>query len=276
MIDIHTHIGRIMYGERFLKPAELLQFMDRNRIEKAVVLPIENPEELDYYVTTEEVLRAYRRYPDRIIPFCNVDPRHCTNDGNWDPTPIITEYVDQGCRGFGEVLANMRVDDNRMQRIYQVCGKLGLPITIHFGKLNGLYDEIGLPHFEEMLKKYPQTIFLGHAVFWYEIFAQTKEDAKPGYPKEKIIPGGQLDRLFSIYPNLYGDLSANSGYYAISRDPEFGKAFLERHAKQLLFGTDYLRLGQETPIIEFLKHIGLDKKTYQAIVKDNAKRILKF
>ena len=31
--------------------------------------------------------------------------------------------------------------------------------------------------------------------------------------------------LLRKYPNLYGDLSAGSGYNAITRDPAFGDAF---------------------------------------------------
>ncbi len=47
-------------------------------------------------------------------------------------------------------------------------------------------------------------------------------------------------RLLREYPNLYGDLSpaAGSGYNAISRDPEFGYAFLEGFQDRLIFGTD--------------------------------------
>ncbi len=63
MIDFHTHFGRLVYKYPRLKVSTLLKRMDKNGIEKAVVLPIENPEETDFYVTTEEVLRAARRYP---------------------------------------------------------------------------------------------------------------------------------------------------------------------------------------------------------------------
>ena len=49
------------------------------------------------------------------------------------------------------------------------------------------------------------------------------------------------------YPNIYGDLSAGSGANAISRDLEFGAAFIKRRADRLLFGTDYLSPGQNVP-----------------------------
>ena len=40
------------------------------------------------------------------------------------------------------------------------------------------------------------------------------------------------------YPNLLGDLSAGSGYNAITRDVEYGYKFLEEFKDRLFFGTD--------------------------------------
>ncbi len=50
--------------------------------------------------------------------------------------------------------------------------------------------------------------------------------------------GGVTDKLLSDYPNLYGDLSANSGNNALSRDAEFTRDFLKRHQDKLIFGSD--------------------------------------
>ena len=75
IIDFHTHVGRLYYNLRPFTAKKLLKRLDELGISMAVILPIENPEELDYYVTTESVLRICRRYRDRLIPFCNVDPR---------------------------------------------------------------------------------------------------------------------------------------------------------------------------------------------------------
>jgi hypothetical protein len=46
------------------------------------------------------------------------------------------------------------------------------------------------------------------------------------------------DKLLGDYPNLFGDLSANSGNNALSRDPEFTEGFLKRHQAKLIFGSD--------------------------------------
>ena len=58
------------------------------------------------------------------------------------------------------------------------------------------------------------------------------------YPTGPIKRGGITDKLLSDYANLFGDLSANSGNNALSRDPEFTKDFLARHQNKLVFGSD--------------------------------------
>ena len=58
------------------------------------------------------------------------------------------------------------------------------------------------------------------------------------YPTGRIKRGGVTDKLLGDYPNLYGDLSANSGNNALSRDAEFIPGFLERHQDKLIFGSD--------------------------------------
>ena len=277
MIDIHTHIGKLMFKEE-LKPSQLLKFMDRNGIEKAVVLPIENPEETYYYVTTDEVLKTCKKHPDRLIPFCNVDPRRGNSDTSTDFYKIIKEYKERGCKGFGEELSGLWIDDLRLQKIYEACGRLRMPMVLHLDGLRNK-DDIGLPRLEKMLKKFPRTIFIGHGPhFWTEISSDLKKKDFNGYPQEKIKKGA-LDRLLSKYSNLYGDLSAGSGYNALARDTDFAYPFLERNKNKLLFGTDYLSPGQKCPIVKFLKDAkekGLIKKfTFEKIAFKNSKRLLK-
>jgi hypothetical protein len=58
------------------------------------------------------------------------------------------------------------------------------------------------------------------------------------YPSGPIARGGLTDKWLGDYPNLYGDLSANSGNNALSRDASFTTDFLTRHQDKLFFGSD--------------------------------------
>ena len=51
-------------------------------------------------------------------------------------------------------------------------------------------------------------------------------------------PGGLTDKFLSDFPNLYADMSANSGNNALSRDPDFSRGFILRHREKLIFGSD--------------------------------------
>jgi len=273
IIDFHTHVGRLYYNLRPFTAKKLLKRLDELGISMAVILPIENPEELDYYVTTESVLRICRRYRDRLIPFCNVDPRRGHPD-LFDPYPIIEEYVSRGCKGFGESLAGLYVDDYRQQKIYRAVGELGIPIVMHLDAYRNI-DEVGLPRFEKMIKKYSKTIFVAHGPHWWaEISADIKPEDLKRHPKGPVKPG-RVEELLQKYSNLYADLSAESGYNALSRDPEHARGFLERNSGKLLFATDLLEENQEVKILEFLEKMNLKTETYEKILHKNAEKLLK-
>jgi hypothetical protein len=88
-----------------------------------------------------------------------------------------------------------------------------------------------------MPKAYPQTTFIGHAdAFGANVSADYHNEA--AYPSGPIVRGGITDKLLGDYPNLYGDVSANSGNNMLSRDPTFTADFLRRHQNKLLFGSD--------------------------------------
>jgi len=142
--------------------------LDQHGIDQACLMAVENPEELDYYFTTWQVLEACQRFPDRLIPFCAVDPRHRYPE-SFNPFPILEEYVNLGCRGFGELLAGVPIDHPCLQKIYAACGELGLPVLFHADHLI-CSDEAGAPRLEKILQTFPKTNFIGHATrFWAEI-----------------------------------------------------------------------------------------------------------
>jgi len=289
MIDVHAHIGRI--GRRradTLSAEELLQKMDAWGIEKACVLPLHDcPEGWYLQSTTEDILGACGRFPDRLIPFCLIDPRFGDNSPTTDFSDLLAEYKERGCRGIGEMVANLHFDDPRAMNLYRQAGKAGLPILFdmmhQIGGTYGLVDDPGLPRLERALRELPETIFIGHGpTFWAEISASVPADLRGGYPKGPVKPGGAVPRLMANYPNLWADLSAGSGYNALNRDSAFGLEFLDRFQDKLLFGTDVLRHDQterEVPIVGYFRWLRdegrLPREAYEKIARGNAVRLLK-
>lgn len=140
--------------------------------------------------------------------------------------------IASGAKGFGEIKSKVAMDGPELRRVYALAGELKVPVMIHF---DNDYDT-GFDRIEAMLKAYPSTRFVAHAnAFWGNIDA--KYDGSP-YPKGKVTPGGLSDRLLGDYENLFGDLSAFSGYNGLTRDPDFTPAFLARRQDKLVFGSD--------------------------------------
>ena len=173
--------------------------------------------------------------------------------------------------GYGENLCGLPVDDPMQQRVYEACDRLGISVTMHIDWWINR-DKPGLPGFEQMVKTYSRVKWIGHAqYFWREISA--KVPRKESYPKGPVVPDGRLDELFGKYKNLYADLSAGSGYNAITRDPEFGLAFLKRWKHRLMFATDKLRKVQDTSMIEFIRNADISKDAFEGITRKNAERV---
>jgi predicted TIM-barrel fold metal-dependent hydrolase len=274
-IDIHTHIGRTWTVEPPLTPEALVRWMDDHNIARAVVLPLVSPESSSYLNLTEQALAAAKRFPDRLIPFCCIDPRTSYTGGKAGLQSMFREYVDQGARGFGEHKAGLPIDDSRMMDLYEACDHFHLPLLFHMDNLRGM-DRPGLPGLERVLKAFPRVNFLGHGPgFWASISGDVGPADLGGYPKGPVKPGGALDRLFDAYPNLWGDLSAGSGAGALSRDLQFARPFLIRRADRLLFGTDYLKNGQVVPQFEVLASIELPRDVRTKIERGNASQLLK-
>jgi predicted TIM-barrel fold metal-dependent hydrolase len=262
-------------------PERLIAMMDEAGIDVAVVMSTVSPEWRYTPVIPEETLEICARYPGRLVPFCNVDPRYLSNSVDADFRPLLRAYVEMGCKGVGEYLPNIPFDDPLNMNLFAQVQEVGLPLTFHVapraGGYYGCVDEIGLPRLERVLQTFPGLTFLAHSqVFWSEISADVTEETRGGYPSGRVTPGRVVE-LMRRYPNLHGDLSAGSGYNAISRDPEFGQQFLEEFQDRLYFATDIAHHTQELPIVEFfhgLRERGLiSPEAYLKITWQNADRL---
>jgi predicted TIM-barrel fold metal-dependent hydrolase len=154
---------------------------------------------------------------------------------------VLTQAVKNGAGGFGEIKFHVAADGPELRRMYALAADLNVPIVVHFQEVGHTPTEgtfaTGWKKFAAILKEYPRTKFIGHAdAFWANISADYAE--ADAYPTGAVMKGGVTDRLLGDYPNLFGDMSANSGNNGLSRDPDFTRDFLRRHQDKLMFGSD--------------------------------------
>ena len=273
LIDCHLHINHF---DRSIE--DTIAHLDATGTTKAFVLPLETGEG-GVLLRSETVLHAYHLHPDRIVPFCQTDIRQP------DCLERIRAYQKLGCRGVGEQKEHLALNDPRVEAVIALCDEFNWPITIHFQDGKNGFNQGLADHLETYLKKYQRVRIIGHAqTWWANISADVPDATKTLYPKGPVKPGGLLDRLLSEYPNLYGDMSAGSGYNALSRDEDFTAGFIERHSKQLLFGSDCpCRDGKgenfkwqcySTQLQAFIHRIVDDESTRENLFYNNAMRAL--
>jgi len=295
-IDIHCHAYRRCppFVVQFPTAEQVLERYDQVGIERGALLPIVSPE-IYLPQANEGILDMAAQYPDRFIPFCNVDPRALTNSADAPLGDLLRYYRDQGCKGLGEVMPNLPMMHPLVQNLFKHAQDVGLPVIFDGSdQLQGdfgLYDDPGLPQLEHTLQRFPDLILLGHGpVFWSEIGRLERPGERAGVftpdgrqvgrlPSGPIKEEGVVPKLLRRYPNLYGDLSDANPYNALARDPEYGPKFLTEFQDRLLFGTDLCFAGMPLPMIDLLiewrdtKRIS--EEVFNKVARENAIRLLR-
>ena len=220
VFDLHFHLRP--------QPAANLAHLDGAAVTKANLLT--------RGAALEQVKALQAAAPGRFTWFSSYDVTKP------DAEQGLTQSIKDGAQGFGEMKFHVAADGPELRRAYALAADLRVPLLIHFQEVDhfpneGTWSTGYAKTFGAILKAYPKTTFIGHAdAFWANVSADYQNEA--AYPSGPIKPGGVTDRLLGDYANLFGDLSANSGNNALSRDAAFTAGFLKRHQDKLLFGSD--------------------------------------
>ncbi|MCX6993439.1 MAG: amidohydrolase family protein [Kiritimatiellaeota bacterium] len=290
-IDIHCHVCRKLGPPRgtqqaFATPDQLLAIYDHLGVERGIILPTAQIECHTQFQSNEEALEICEQYPDRFTPFCYIDPRAISNSVDAPLGDLMRHYKAKGCRGIGEICANLPFLHPLMQNLFHHAEATELPLTFHiatrFDHDYGIYDDPGLPQLEMSLRQFPKLKFLGHSQpFWAEMAPLDTVASRSGYPKTPVKEEGTLPKLMRKYGNLHGDLSAGSGCNALTRDPDYAAQFLTEFQDRLLFGMDICTPPPATapyPLVDFLLDLRKRKKiseaVFQKVARENAVRLL--
>jgi predicted TIM-barrel fold metal-dependent hydrolase len=224
----------------------------------------------------EDILLARARYPERFVPgFC---PHPLRGNAVGRLKSAVSMY---GVKVCGEWKFRIPFDDPRCILLFRAAGELGLPVVLHLD-VPFLPDENGHPQYqpswyggtvdnlERALLACPETIFIGHAPgFWREISSDASTDGQI-YPRGPVSAPGRLHRLLESYNNLYADLSAGSGRFALERAPDHAAKFLADFSSKLLFARD--EYGSE--LHKVLSALNLETEVIENIYWRNAEKLV--
>jgi predicted TIM-barrel fold metal-dependent hydrolase len=220
--------------------------------------------------SNDDLLALVRQQPAEYCFFANERPDRL------DAVRTLEKYLRLGAAGIGEQKFHVDCDSVHIDRIAEVAREFRVPVLFHFE-----FDQYntGFERLHQLLKRHPAVNFVGHAQTWW---GHIDREHKPWVmmPRGPVAAGGITDRLLSDYPNIYGDLSANSGLNALLRDEGHAREFLLRHQDRLLYGSDCADSnGHGTrctgaQILSAVEKLVADQAVRRKILFTNAERLL--
>lgn len=265
VVDIHTHVSPRRRGQKpRIPPADLVRTMDSVNVRTMVNLTGGTGEDLAATIAAFD-----RAFPKRFVSMTEPAWSRAGEPGYaaWQADEIaraksagaagvkVLKTLGLYLRDGGPQGTLVRVDDPRFDPMWDACGRLRMPVAIHVGdpeafflpidRFNERYEELSahpdwsfhgrdFPAFKEILAardrvfaRHPKTTFIAlHVGHWAENLAAV---------------GEMLDK----FPNVHVELGARIG--ELGRQPRTSAKFFDRYQDRILFGTDAVPLGVETP-----------------------------
>jgi len=264
VIDFHSHVSWRSAQRPRVPPSDLIKTMDAVNLHTMVNLTGGSGEE--FVATVKSFDRAF---PRRFVSMTEPTWTRASEPGypTWQADEIakaktagavgvkILKTLGLYLRDGGPTGKLVRVDDQRFDPMWDACGRLGLPVAMHVGdpeaffttidRFNERYEELGahpdwsfygkdFPAFKEILAardrvfaRHPKTTFVAlHVGHWAENLAAV---------------GEMLDK----FPNVHVEIGARIG--ELGRQPRTSSRFFNKYQDRVLFGTDAIPLGIETP-----------------------------
>ena len=258
VIDVHNHLGE-EFGKGWInKPInELIEMLDQSGVE--LYIDLDGGWGEDILVDHIEKLKSF--YPDRFQVFGGINWELWSIYGNSFPEwaasrlHIQAEIGAQGLKIWKNLGLRVRdqhgelvkVDDPRLEAIWQTAAELKFPVMIHvadpiaffdpFDETNERWEELNsnpewrftsppYPSFTNIIEglanlveQHPQTIFIGAHVGCYA--------------ENLTWVANLMDRC----SNFYIDISARIG--ELGRQPYTSRRFFIKYSDRVLFGSDF-------------------------------------
>lgn len=254
-IDVHNHQFRM--GKMDL--STLTSEMDK--LNMAVMVNLSGRGFGDPKTLEANLDNATKNAPGRFIVFTNIRFEGI-DDPDWGELTAkqIENDVKRGANGL-KIYKNLgltskdkngkriAVDDPRIDPVWAMCGKMGIPVLIHTGepasfwKPRDKYNERWLELKQKPGRYRDPNIFPS----WEEVMAEQHRMFKK-HPNTKFINahlgwfGNDLNKLSELMdemPNMYTEIGAVLA--ELGRQPRAAKAFLTKYQDRVMFGKDSWR-----------------------------------
>lgn len=234
------------------------RWMEERNVERCIVSPLAHKGSRPQNEAEHQAMLAnFRKYKGRIERMCLIEPQEVETVDQ--AVTILTKEIADGAIAFGEHYGvGMMFDDPKNLRLYEACGKVGLPVMFHIDQNKNMVEP-GMERVDRVLKMFPECKLIAHAYWWRQL-----KDA---------------DRQLQQYPNLYADMSGAVVPNVLNRDRKFAREFLIRNQDKIMWATDegWWSFGKKEtefgPHYTFFEELDLPKDVRYKIYRGNAEKL---
>jgi predicted TIM-barrel fold metal-dependent hydrolase len=264
VIDFHTHVSRRRAQKPAVPAAELVKTMDAVNLHTMVNLTGGSGEDLAFAITSFD-----RAFPRRFVSMTEPTWTRASEPGYaaWQAEEIskakaagavglkILKTLGLYLRDGGPQGKLVRVDDPRFDPMWDACGRLGLPVAMHVGDPEAFFLPIDRfnERFEE-LNAHPDWSFYGKDFPAFKEILDARDRVFARHPKTTFVAlhvGHWAENLAAVgqmldkFKNVNVEIGARIG--ELGRQPRTAARFFDKYQDRVLFGTDAIPLGTETP-----------------------------
>jgi uncharacterized protein len=246
-IDVHSHD----YARTDEDVNRWVKTMDDVGLEKTIILSGRTGKQFD------EVVAKYGKHGDRFVVWCGIDYTGFDQAG-YGPAAVaelerchaagasgVGELSDKG-RGLGGTTnrPGMHLDDPRMDPLLEKCADLHMPVNIHVGEDQWMYEAMDRTN-DGLMNAWKWRVPNEPAVLQHDQVVDTLERAVKRHPRTLFIAChfanccsdlDRLGRMLDQHPNLMADMGAR--FAEIAPIPRQMARFFGRYPTRLLYGTD--------------------------------------
>jgi len=247
VIDYHNHLDA-------QEPREVLRIMDDCGIERIVNITMHTGE-----MALEMIRKFHTAAPNRFATYGWMDWSDVQSAGFFKRSvERLEKLIEHGACGLkiwkdlGTKVRDadgslLRIDDDRLDPLYEKAAELGVPIMYHIADPDAFFLPIDASNerYEE-LAAHPEWSYYGSHYGKLELLAQ-RDRVIARHPATTFVGAhvaehpedlAYVTRLLEKNPNLHVDIGARCA--ELGRQPYTAREFFLKFANRILFGTDLI------------------------------------
>jgi uncharacterized protein len=253
VIDVHNHVNDAWGIEQHMPPQRVIAVMDNTNVKTVVILTGMWGEKLQQVI--DEMVKPH---PGRFLVFTQIDWSKI-DDPRFSQEMVtqLDDAVRRGARGLkvlkdlglevrdhsGKLLA---VDDPRLDPIWEECGRLGIPVSIHVTDPEAFFHPIDNTNerYEELIE-HPDWSFYGPQFPSKQAILDARDRMFARHPHTTFVAlhvanwPENLDyvsHLLDSLPNVMIEFGAREA--ELGRQPRRAREFFLKYQDRIMFGTD--------------------------------------